>query len=138
VTEQRVAGVAIRVGDLERAAEFYTAVFGMQRVARYETPELTEILMGYEATPGAPNLVLVDRVGHTRTPDANAANDGLDRVLLMVDDARGACKRLLDAGGQVVREPHDLDEHPVTIAIVQDLDGHPLELIEMRSVAEDG
>src|SRR5258708_28301511 len=102
----------------------------MQRVGGYATRDLTEIIMGYEATRGAPSVILVDRVGQPLAPNGSG-DGGLDRVLLMVDDLRGTCKRLVDSGGQIVREPTEIAEHGVTIAIVLDLDGHPLELIEM-------
>jgi lactoylglutathione lyase len=127
--EQRIVGVGLHVADLDRSVDFYTNVLGLREVARYQFEGVTEVLVGFGDQGESPSIVLVDRAGHPRPVDTG---DGFDRVLLILDDVRGACNRLRAFGCEVVREPDDTTEFPVVIAIACDPDGYRLELLEPR------
>jgi lactoylglutathione lyase len=130
--EQRIVGVGLHVADLDRSVDFYTNVLGLHEVARYEFEGVTEVLVGFGNQQEGPSIVLVDRAGHPRPIDQG---NGLDRVMLMLDDVRGACDRLRAYGCEVVREPDETTEFPVVIAIARDPDGYGLELLEPRGAS---
>jgi lactoylglutathione lyase len=127
--EQRIVGVGLHVADLDRSIDFYTNVLGLRELARYEFEGVTEVLVGFADQQEGPSIVLVDRAGHPRPIDQG---NGFDRVMLMLDDVRGACDRLRAYGCELVREPDETTEFPVVIAIARDPDGYGLELLEPR------
>jgi lactoylglutathione lyase len=130
MTEPRMVGVGLHVSDLDRSIDFYTNVLGMRQVARHEFDGVTEVLVGYGAQGESPSLVLVARAQH---PSPLDVGNGFDRVLVMVDDVRLVCERLLAFGCEVSQEPTELPDFPVVLAMAKDPDGYGLELLETRS-----
>jgi lactoylglutathione lyase len=127
VAEQRIAGVGVHVTDLDRSVGFYTSVLGMHVVGRWEFEGVTEVLVGFGELGSAPNVVLVDRAGN---PGPYEMGTGFDRILVMVNDIDGTCKRLRAFGCAITGAPEVNLEIPVRIVMAQDPDGYGLELIE--------
>jgi len=115
------------VADLEAANAFYTAVFGIQELARVSAAiggrAIEEIMYGPTREGGAQFVLLT-------YADLDAPRD--DEVILgfMTDDIDGVVRRSLAAGGGVVGEPEDMPEHGVRVAFVTDNEGHLIEVVQ--------
>jgi catechol 2,3-dioxygenase-like lactoylglutathione lyase family enzyme len=117
-----IGNVAINVSDLERSERFYVDVLGLEVLARIETPDVREVLLG--SSEGGSQLMLARHATHEGPVDAGG---GMWKVYLATDDAPGLYERALAAGAGDVAPPRHLEAHKVTIAFVHDPDGHLLE-----------
>jgi len=117
-----VGSVAIFVADLERSAAFYEQVVGLDVLARIDTPEVREVIVG--ARDKGSQLMLAHRRGAAPLDPTS----GFWKVYLDVDDVEGSFRRLVDAGAEVVAEPRLLERWNLSIALVKDPDGYLLEL----------
>jgi lactoylglutathione lyase len=119
----------LRVGDLERAIDFYTRVLGMQLLRRSENPAYKYSLafVGYGGgNPGQAEIELTYNWG-TEQYDIGTA---YGHIALGMPDVRAACEKIRAAGGQVTREPGPIKGGSTVIAFVTDPDGYKIELIE--------
>ncbi|WP_062310487.1 VOC family protein [Demequina rhizosphaerae] len=117
--------VILFVEDCERAAGFY-ARLGFVETFRSddEAPIKVEMALG--------GFML--GLAH---PEPAAQSHGLepvtegDRVCLTLwtDDVESAFDRAVEAGGRARREPHRFRD-VLQVAFVNDLDGHPIQLVE--------
>jgi len=115
------------VGDLEKSAAFYEAVFGLKQQARIDAAlvgrALTEIV--YEPTAkGASNFVLL-AFHDTPRPAGGETITGL-----LCQDLDAAVERAVAGGGSVLQPAFDLADHGLRIAILADPEGHMIELIK--------
>ena len=130
----RMSHISLEVADVERALDFYRGVFGMQIVMdrKLEGPEFEAVT----ATPGAHSRLVrgliagnavVQVFWHSwREPHAQK------RTLMSfeVRDARAAHAALTTAGVESRSDPVEFD---TSIAfVIQDPDGHPIEIIEWK------
>ena len=87
--------IAMQVPDLEKAAEFYETVFGMERVARGDTPFGNALML----SDGVINLALLNfpdgAEGRINGPDWA----GLHHFGFVVDDEDETAKAIEDNGG---------------------------------------
>jgi predicted enzyme related to lactoylglutathione lyase len=115
------------VTDLEAAAEFYTAVFGLKENYRVHSDiadrVLDEILFE-AAAPGTATFVLLKFEGVTR-PSSDEVINGF-----ITSDLDALVQRALDAGGAVAREPVEQAQHGVKVAFITDIEGHMIEVVE--------
>ncbi len=118
----------LRVGDLQRAIDFYTKVLGMQLLRRSENPEYQYSLafVGYEGNPAQAEIELTYNWGTSHYEMGTAYG----HIALAVPDAAAACDRIRVAGGQVTREAGPVLGGSTVIAFVVDPDGYKIELIE--------
>jgi lactoylglutathione lyase len=121
----------LRVGDLERSIAFYRDVLGMQLISRKDYPDgkFTLAFLGYGKNPEHAELELTHNWGTSSYELGNAYG----HIALGVDDIRGACDRIRQAGGKVTREPGPMKHGSTVIAFIQDPDGYKVELIEEGS-----
>ena len=120
----RLAQVAQRATDLERAADFYTRLLGAPRLALYDPPGLlffdldgTRLLLDHEA-PSALHYLAVDSIDAAldRVPEAEVVS-AAHLIFTHEDDTLG---------------PAGHDEWQ---AFVRDSEGNTVGLVELRPVA---
>ena len=127
----------LRVGDLQRAIDFYTQVLGMQLLRRSENPEYKYSLafVGYEGgNPGQAEIELTYNWG-VNSYDIGTA---YGHIALGVPDAYAACEKIKAAGGNVTREAGPVAGGTTVIAFVTDPDGYKIELIQRQDQDEGG
>ena len=119
------------VFDLDRAVAFYTQGLGMTMIGRYESPDrsLCEVFVGYTKDPHAVKIALA------YSADQQAplpTGDRFGSLILQVPDLPKVLERIKANGGKVTVEPAEMKEMSMTIAVVEDPDGHVLELIQFK------
>ena len=124
----------LRVGDLQRSIDFYTAHFGMTLRRTVDRPEqqYTLAYVGYGPDPGRGNEVGDVEVEFTYNYGVSSydVGSGFGHLALGVPDVAAVCERVRSAGGKVTREPGPVKGGTSVIAFVQDPDGYKIELIE--------
>ena len=126
----KILHTMLRVGDLKRAVDFYTAVLGMKLLRTTERPEQKYSLafVGYDSEERAAVLELTYNHGVDRYEMGSA----FGHVAIEVDDARRMCDRVRAKGGKVTREAGPVKGGTTVIAFVEDPDGYKIELIEHK------
>ena len=120
----------LRVGDLQRAIDFYTRVMGMRLLRRTERPEQGYSLafVGYGANPEQAEIELTYNHGVSIYELGSAYG----HIAIGVADAKAACERIRAGGGAVTREAGPVKGGSTVMAFVTDPDGYKIELIEQR------
>ncbi len=123
----------LRVGDLQRAIDFYTHVLGMQLLRRSENPEYRYSLafLGYGSNPEHAELELTYNWG----VDSYDLGTAYGHIALGVPDAYAAVEKIKQAGGNVTREAGPVKGGKTVIAFVTDPDGYKIELIQRAESA---
>lgn len=123
----------LRVGDLQRAIDFYTKVMGMNLIRTTDRPDQKYSLafVGYGSESDQAVLELTFNYGVTQY-DLGA---GYGHIAIEVQDAAEACQKIKTNGGQVTREAGPVKGGSTVIAFVTDPDGYKIELIERKVVA---
>lgn len=133
----RILHTMLRVGDLQRAIDFYTRVLGMSLLRTSENPEYKYSLafVGYEGgNPGQAEIELTYNWGTS----AYDLGDAYGHIAIGVPDAAATCERIRAAGGQVTREAGPVKGGTTIIAFVTDPDGYKIELIQRGKDATGG
>lgn len=122
-----IGAVGLAVGDLERAARFYTQAFGMKELYRLKLPTMDEIILSFEGRSAA--LVLMQyKDGTAHDPSTFAG-----KVVFYFADVAATAQKIRDAGGAITREPAPVPEFNDTIiGFATDLDGYTLELLQRK------
>lgn len=127
----RILHTMLRVGDLDRALEFYTKVLGMRQLRRQDYPggRFTNVFVGYgdEASEAALELT------HNWDTKAYDLGSGYGHVAIAVDDAYQACEEVRRRGGKVTREAGPMKHGTTVIAFVEDPDGYKIELVQKKA-----
>ena len=120
----------LRVGDLQRSIDFYTAVMGMQLLRRSENPAngYSLAFLGFAANPAQAEIELTYNHGVSSYDMGTAYG----HIALGVPDAKAACDTIRAAGGNVTRDAGPVKGGTTVIAFVTDPDGYKIELIERR------
>ena len=123
----------LRVGNLQRAIDFYTQVLGMQLLRTSENPEYKYSLafLGYGKNPEHAELELTYNWG----VESYELGTAYGHIALGVSDAYAACEKIKAAGGNVTREPGPVKGVATVIAFVTDPDGYKIELIQRAEYA---
>ena len=118
----------LRVGDLQRSIDFYTSVMGMTLIRRSDNPSNRYSLafLGYASNPEQAEIELTYNYGVDRYDLGTAYG----HIAVQVPDAKAACARIRDAGGNVTRDAGPVKGGTTVIAFVEDPDGYKIELIE--------
>lgn len=124
----RILHTMIRVGDLQRAIEFYTKIMGMKLLRTSENPEYKYSLafVGYDDETTASVIELTYNWG-TETYDHGNA---FGHIAIGVDNVAQTCQQIKAIGGKVIREAGPVKGGTTIIAFVEDPDGYKIELIE--------
>ena len=132
--ESTYAFTKIVVGDLERSAAFYKAVFDYRELQRVHAEVAGEpieevILLRGEDMAGEVTLV-VWKWSNRPAPE------GSDVILgFITSDLDTVIARTVPAGGRVVQPPRNMREHGVRVAFIVDVDGRLIEVVQMLSGA---
>ncbi len=118
----------LRVGNLQRAIDFYTQVLGMTLLRTTERPEQKYSLafVGYGKNPDHAELELTYNHG----VDSYELGTAFGHLAIGVPDVYAACDRIRAAGGNITREPGPVKGGSTVIAFVTDPDGYKIELIQ--------
>ena len=124
----RILHTMIRVGNLERSIEFYTAVLGMKLLRQSDNPayKYTLAFVGYADESEQAVLELTYNWGVERYD----LGDAFGHVAIQVADVYSACEQIKERGGVVSREPGPVKGGTTLIAFVEDPDGYKIELIQ--------
>ncbi|AUB82434.1 lactoylglutathione lyase [Candidatus Thiodictyon syntrophicum] len=127
----RILHTMLRVGDLDRAIDFYTKVLGMTLLRRQDYPEgrFTLAFVGYGAEPEQAVIELT----YNWDTSAYDLGTGYGHIALEVDDVYQACAQIRERGGRVMREAGPMNAGTTIIAFVADPDGYPIELIGRKA-----
>lgn len=130
----RILHTMIRVGDLQRAIEFYTKIMGMKLLRTSENPEYKYSLafVGYDDETTASVIELTYNWG-TETYDHGNA---FGHIAIGVDNVAQTCQQIKAIGGKVIREAGPVKGGTTIIAFVEDPDGYKIELIENSQAAK--
>ena len=129
----RLLHTMLRVGDLQRAIDFYTRVLGMKLLRTTERPEQKYSLafVGYGSNPDQAEIELTYNHG----VDHYDLGTAYGHIALGVEDAYATCDKIRAAGGKITREPGPVQGGATVIAFVTDPDGYKIELIQRAEVA---
>ncbi|MCC2632601.1 MAG: gloA [Ramlibacter sp.] len=129
----RILHTMLRVGDLQRAVDFYTKVLGMNLLRTTERPEQKYSLafVGYGTNPEHAELELTYNHG----VDKYELGTAFGHMAIGVPDVYASCDRIRAAGGNITREPGPVKGGNTVIAFVTDPDGYKIELIQRDSGA---
>ncbi|GAB3668752.1 lactoylglutathione lyase [Ramlibacter alkalitolerans] len=124
----------LRVGDLQRAVDFYTKVLGMELLRTTERPEQKYSLafVGYGRNPEHAEIELTYNHGVEKYELGTAYG----HIAIGVPDVYAACDRIRASGGNVTREPGPVQGGSTVIAFVTDPDGYKIELIQRSTDSE--
>ncbi len=128
----RLLHTMLRVGDLQRAIDFYTHAMGMQLLRTTQRPDQHYDLafVGFGGNPDQAEIELTYNYGVTSYDLGTAYG----HIAIGVSDIRATCERIRQAGGTITREPGAVKGGATMIAFVQDPDGYKIELIERADV----
>ena len=130
----RLLHTMLRVGDLQRAIDFYTQVLGMDLLRTTRRPEQQYDLafVGYGGNPGQAEIELTYNYGVERYEQGRA----FGHIAVGVPDVVATCAAVRDRaaalGGAVTREAGPVKGGNTMIAFITDPDGYKIELIERR------
>jgi len=120
----------LRVGDLQRAIDFYTKVLGMNLLRMTERPEqkysLAFVGFGNGNADGQSEIELTYNYG-VSSYDLGTA---YGHIAIEVHDAYAACDKIKAAGGNITREAGPVAGGDTIIAFVTDPDNYKIELIQ--------
>ncbi len=124
----RLLHTMLRVGNLQRAIDFYTQAMGMQLLRITNRPEQNYDLafVGYGTNPDHAEIELTYNYG-VSSYDLGTA---YGHIAIGVPDVAATCDRIRQAGGTITREPGPVKGGNTMIAFVQDPDGYKIELIQ--------
>jgi len=125
----RILHTMLRVGNLQRAIDFYTQVLGMTLLRQSENPEYKYSLafLGFEGgNPGQAEIELTYNWG----VESYEIGTAYGHIAIGVPDAYAACDKIRAAGGKITREAGPVQGGSTVIAFVVDPDGYKIELIQ--------
>ncbi|MFM2068568.1 MAG: lactoylglutathione lyase [Pseudomonadota bacterium] len=128
----RLLHTMLRVGDLQRATDFYTQVLGMTllRVTRRPDQNYDLAFVGYGSNPEHAELELTYNYGVASYETGTAYG----HIAIGVPDVAATCQavreRAAALGGAITREPGPVKGGTTMIAFITDPDGYKIELIE--------
>ncbi|WP_413112070.1 lactoylglutathione lyase [Thaumasiovibrio sp. DFM-14] len=130
----RILHTMIRVGDLDRAIQFYTQIMGMDLLRKSENSEYkyTLAFVGYgDESKGA-----VIELTYNWGTDTYDMGNAFGHIAIGVDDIYATCDAISAAGGDVTRAPGPVLGGSTHIAFVTDPDGYKIELIQNEQASK--
>ena len=126
----RILHTMLRVGNLQRAIDFYTQILGMTLLRKSENPEYkyTLAFLGYASNPEQAEIELTYNWGVEQYEMGTAYG----HIALQVENAYEACDRVKELGGKVTREAGPMKHGSTVIAFVEDPDGYKIEFVQKK------
>jgi lactoylglutathione lyase len=124
----RLLHTMLRVGNLDRAINFYTQILGMTLLRRKDYPDgkFTLAFVGYDTEDKASVIELT----HNWGVEKYERGSGYGHIAIEVDDAYQACDAAATRGGKVLRAAGPMVHGGTVIAFIEDPDGYPIEFIQ--------
>src|SRR6218665_3570971 len=124
----RIMHTMIRVGDLQRAIDFYSTHFGMAVSRPIDVPEgkYTNVFIGSGAEKTDPMIELTYNYG----VESYEKGTGFGHLAIGVPDIYATCEAMRKEGIKIIREPGPVKFGTTVIAFVDDPDGYRIELIQ--------
>jgi lactoylglutathione lyase len=128
----RLLHTMLRVGNLQRAIDFYTQVLGMQLLHTTERPEQKYDLafVGYGRNPEHAEIELTYNHG----VDHYELGSAFGHIAIGVPDVAATCAAVREKaaalGGAITREAGPVKGGNTVIAFITDPDGYKIELIQ--------
>jgi lactoylglutathione lyase len=135
----RLLHTMLRVGNLQRAIDFYTQVLGMTLLRTTDRPEqqYTLAFLGYGRNPEHAEIELTYNYGVSQFELGTAYG----HIAIGLPDVAGTCAAVRDKaaalGGAVTREAGPVKGGNTVIAFITDPDGYKIELIERPENASE-
>jgi lactoylglutathione lyase len=132
----RLLHTMLRVGNLQRATDFYTQVLGMKLLRTTERPDQKYDLafLGYGTNPDHAEIELTYNYG----VDHYELGTAYGHIAIGVADVAATCAavrhKAASLGGAITREPGPVKGGSTMIAFITDPDGYKIELIERRAM----
>ena len=125
---KRYLHTMMRVGNLDRAIKFYSDMFGMKELRRWDVPDgkFTNAFVGYGDEEDNTVLEFTYNYGVEEYDLGN----GFGHLAIGVSDVYDTCEKLRAAGAKISREPGPVKFGTTVIAFVEDPDGYKIELIQ--------
>ena len=133
----RILHTMLRVGNLQRAIDFYTQVLGMRLLRTTERPaqKYSLAFVGYGTNPDHAEIELTYNHGVESYDLGNAYG----HIAIGVRDVVATCtavrERAASLGGSITREPGPVKGGNTVIAFITDPDGYKIELIERPNMS---
>lgn len=123
----RILHTMLRVSDLDRSIQFYTAILGMKLLRQREYPggKFTLAFLGY----GDESDHTVIELTYNWGVDRYEIGTGYGHIAIEVDDVYQATAEAKERGGKVLREAGPMNAGTTIISFIEDPDGYPIELI---------
>ncbi|KAH9301443.1 hypothetical protein KI387_013026, partial [Taxus chinensis] len=120
-TPEPLCQVMLRVGDLERAIDFYEKAYGMELLRKKDNPDYkyTIAMMGYGPEDKSTVLELTYNYGVKEYAKGNA----YAQVAIGTDDVYKTAEAVRLAGGKIIREPGPLPGISTKVTACLDPDG---------------
>ncbi|CAI9755687.1 unnamed protein product [Fraxinus pennsylvanica] len=120
-TREPLCQVMLRVGDLDRAIDFYRKGFGMELLRKRDNPEYryTVAIMGYGPEDKNTVLELTYNYGIREYDKGN----GYAQIAIGTDDVYKTAEAIKLSGGKIIREPGPLQGINTKITVCLDPDG---------------
>ncbi len=119
----------VRVGDLDRALEFYCGGLGLEEVSRIDNPAgrftLVFLAAPEDVSAARDRRAPMVELTFNWDPEVYAGGRNFGHLAYQVDDIYQICQRLADAGVTINRPPRD--GH---MAFVRSPDGVSVELLQ--------
>lgn len=136
MTVLRILGFRRRVGDLDRALDFYVGALGFEQVDHEGPPSTVRLMLG------AQWLELVAVEGMPDLAEASVARGDFQHFALVVEDMASALRRLHHYTPRTITTGEAAIHLPARYGGLlafkfRDPDGHPLELIQGTPVRID-
>lgn len=123
----------LRVGNLTRSIDFYTAQLGMTLLRTVDRPEqqYTLAYLGYgSGNPAQAELELTYNYGTGHYE----MGSGYGHIAIGVEDCIALCEKLRSNGVKITREAGPIIGGCTIIAFIEDPDGYKIELIENGTI----
>lgn len=116
----------LRVSDLEKSVRFYTDLLGMKLLRRKDFPHgrFSLVFLGY----GHESEHTVIELTHNWDIGTYTLGDAYGHIAIQCDDLHETCSRITAMGGELISEPHQMQDGPV-LAFARDPDGYAIELL---------
>ena len=121
--------VTVRSADFDRTERFYCDLLGMRELRRIEMPELrrTLVFAGYGGSPEQAQVEFWHDWDDTAPPAAQGAHEA--HLGIGVRDIQGCVRELAARGVRITREPAPIRAGGRVIALLEDPEGHEVELL---------
>jgi lactoylglutathione lyase len=115
----------VRVGDLDKALDFYCDKLGLEQLRRVDV-EAGRFSLVFLAPPGQSEAQV--ELTHNWDPEVLGEGRNFGHLAYEVDDIYAACERLMDGGVTINRPPRD-----GRMAFVRSPDNVSIELLQKGS-----